>query len=97
MATDDDRTRYPDERLDDRFGDIRQDLEDLRHLPRAVSELAEAQRQTNARLDRMRADQIEDTTVLRGAIDRIGAVQAGFFSALLVAVIAGIIVLAVVI
>jgi hypothetical protein len=91
----DERTRFPDDRLEDKFKVIERDLEALRGLPAAVSMLAEAQAQTNGRLDRMRADQIEDTTVLRAAIDRVGAVQAGFFSALLVAIIAGVIILAV--
>jgi hypothetical protein len=95
MAVDEDRTRYPDERLDDKFDVIARELEALRGLPQQVGRIAEAQNQTNGRLDRMRADAIEDTTVLRNAIDRVGAVQAGFFSALLVAIIAAVIVIAV--
>ena len=94
----DERSRYTDERLDDKFGSVDEQLRALREMPALVAALS-VQLQSlavtvnentigvNARLDRMRADQIEDSAILREDNRQTNRVLLGFLSALLVAMI----------
>lgn len=98
MGLEEDRTRYPDDRLDDKFDGIREDLRAVKEVPAQVSALS-AQVQslstkvadnhiaTNARFDRMREDQSADTAVLREDNRQVSRVLTGFLSALLVTMV----------
>lgn len=97
MATND-RTRFSDDRLDDRFKAIDSDLDSMRGLPAQVSALAAQvgalastvganQLMINERLDRMRADEAEHVAVLREDTRQVNRVVIGFLSSLLVAMV----------
>jgi hypothetical protein len=101
---DDPRSEYSDRRLDREFSGIDKKLDALGTIPMQVSALATQVSQMDERLGRMREDALlaekraeDDDTDLRAEVRRIGATVTGFLTALLVAVIAGVIVLAVVI
>ena len=87
----DERSKYTDPLLDEKFTSIDRRLGDLRDLPRSFAALAAAVEGLTREVAQLRNDAHEDMSILRDDTRQTSRVLLGFLSALLVAMVGAIV------